>query len=715
MRMRISKVLLLVFLVIAAAAFAQNLTQVVTQPVSSGLEILSNWRLLAVLAIIISVIFVAIGYAIGIGFEMPEMEAWARSELTQVFANVIIIIALIGIVAFIDFSTMLMVNGSGIGGLNCNAGENCLNKTVNAYLGDYLDAAEAGAMNTLENNLEASAWANRRIGLYCYVIYCAQLGLTTTIAPEYILDSDRYGIIFEYYTGLLSSLHAQSFFINEICFKVGPLILALGIVARAFFFSRKTGGLLIAIAAGMMFFFPAMYIFDWMTLDMTLTGDNGVQDQLSSCPTECGYSTPLAYYYNSSLGRNVGLTNTSAIYALFDEDESSKARELVLGNKSEATGKDGIIVYSCQINSSKSWFSSKYAISGANDTCDRTCRELPYPTGSSMCNQYSMQLACSAIPEACKVKRIVAEIDTTEQAKCPKECRMVPPMKSDCNVESDGITAGGYCLKSRFDCRVAMLSNLSWRPSIDSGLKGAEKCNTYPKDCVASLTANDSCTWVMPEFGSCDDLCAGCPEECRFLDENDLKNPEVSQCFYGYNSSYKGEYLAECKSCPSACKMNISTIDAVAPKDSTNCSSCPKTYRLLPAFQVLPSDYTTDTSVYNCSLTSCPKEYRANVTRSACEACADVEEKYTYDPPINFDCADLCKPPDNSPSKSSGDYTKIGEEGLVGREEIKSVSKLMIPGYLLPLFNITATIVVIRALSGMLGGDLEIPGLGKIF
>jgi hypothetical protein len=65
--------------------------------------------------------------------------------------------------------------------------------------------------------------------------------------------------------------------------------------------------------------------------------------------------------------------------------------------------------------------------------------------------------------------------------------------------------------------------------------------------------------------------------------------------------------------------------------------------------------------------------------------------------------------------KDPSAYTKIDEEGLVGTSEIKNVSKLMVPAYLLPLFNIVATLIFIRTFSGMIGGDIEIPGISKIF
>jgi hypothetical protein len=58
---------------------------------------------------------------------------------------------------------------------------------------------------------------------------------------------------------------------------------------------------------------------------------------------------------------------------------------------------------------------------------------------------------------------------------------------------------------------------------------------------------------------------------------------------------------------------------------------------------------------------------------------------------------------------------QVGGEGLVGRAEIQQVSKLLVPAYVLPLFNIVATLVFIKGLSNLLGGDIDIPGISKVF
>ena len=677
--------MIVVFLILINFSLAQqNTTQIIqTTTESAQLEIIKSWQALAVFALIISTILVAIAYGIALGFEMPELKAWAGTELNQIIANAVLIAILFVAVGFIDTLTAIMVNTAAPAGMQCAVGENCLQKVSLAYLNDYIGSAEDGVRDVARNNMKASAWVGRNVGIYATsLIPLLQIGLSMPLAANYILDVDRYNIVFEYYTGLLSSLYSQKFFIEQFCFKVGPVLLAVGIVARAFFFSRKTGGLLIAIAAGMMFFFPAMYLFDWMTLDMTLSGDNAVKGEEFLCPPECQLSPPLAYY------DDVLLTDPNEVYEAFKdtEDDREIARELIMGELESAPGTNGSaegkMIYSCNF--------------GEMQNCPTACRELPYPASVPQCADPENQSACARLPAKCKIVRLVPDgTSKPEYLECPQECKIVPPLRSDCNVDD--------CLESRFDCRVAKRSDLTWRPTLDKHIEEEkrEKCEKA-KDCPASLDAYTSCVWVMPDTGSCDSLCPGCPSYCR------IKNGEVENMASDCKDGETGDLLESCKKCPDTCKLDINKIIALNPQPP-NCTACPPEKRILGTR--LPTELTTG----GCAPENCPADFKNYTPRSACEECILTPESFTYDPPINTECSELCKPENKAPMKDPSAYTKIDEEGLVGTSEIKNVSKLMVPAYLLPLFNIVATLIFIRTFSGMIGGDIEIPGISKIF
>lgn len=656
------------------------------QTESSSLELVYNWQLLAVAALIISSVIVAISYAVSIGMEMPQLKAWAGTELRQIIANAVLIVIIFVVIEFLDVMVIMMVNTSAPGGLHCDIGESCLQKVSLAYINDYVDSAETGIKDVVKNNMKASAWVGRGIGIYGTSIKVGQIGISTPLAAYYMLDVDRYHIVFEYYMGILSSLYSQKFFLSQFCFKIGPIVLAIGIVARSFFFTRKTGGLLIAVAVGVMFVFPLMYLFDWMTLDMVVQGDNAILDDPSLCPDECLISAPIAYVNDEPLYK------TDDVYATFGyaedaseevrEEEREKARQIITGELSSSTNLTGSTIFSCYYG-------------GESGGCPRGCRELPYPNSAPACAAPENQSLCAELDEICKVVRYIPGGTTEpEFEECPNECKIVPPLKSDCDVDR--------CLESRLDCRVAKRTDLDWRPTVDERVEGSERCNEYAADCPASLTAEDTCVWVIPETGPCDDLCAGCPAHCRISGGN--VDNLASDCFDGDTD----EYLEACTLCTDLCKVSAVEIAALNPV-APNCTGCPIEKRVLGSS--LPEELITG----DCSIGSCPRDYRLYPPTSACSECLFTPETYTYNPPINMECGELCKPPNNAPMKDPGDYSKVDEDGLVGKSEIKTVSKLMIPGYLLPLFNIVATLVFIRSFSGMIGGDIDIPGISKLF
>jgi hypothetical protein len=699
---------LIMLLLVVALSFAQSASeQQFTQATqSSGLEIAQNWQVLAIIGLFISIVIVAIAYMLGRGFEMPEITAWASTELVQVIVNAIIIASLMGVIAFIELTVISIAVTSNINAPGCYGAANatsCLQDVTNFYLNDYTTTASEGAVGVLKQNMDAAAMAGRRIGLYCLTIYCLQVGTTTTIAGHYVLKSDMYAIVFEYYTNLLSSLEAQKFFVKEICFKMGPVILAIGIVARAFFFTRKLGGLLMAIAIGVMFFFPGMYIFDWVTLDFALTGDKGLESEERTCPEECGLLPPLA----TLDGGGKLITNTD-VYGAFTDDATGKAtaKGIIDGSTGSASA--------TTTNSSHTGYGQLVTscYGGAWKDCPASCRELPYPTAPNCVNYTTgVQEKCAAVPDACKVKRIVQNVDPVEYDSCPASCKVVPPLAGDCRKKADG--TDGDCLASSFDCRVAHYDNLDWRPTKsfdEDNAKSVEKyvrCN-LASDCRADTNALNSCTYVIPVTGKCVDLCGGCPSECRI---DSFATTAAANLPASCIDPATNNYWLSCLSCPEGCKVRnsqLQALDAEADGNST-CGSCPVDHRLIAP--TLPLNYTTG----GCGIDQCDSDFRGVVPRNACEMCLFTEESYAYTPPVNTQCGDICRPSDNVPATDPSQFSKIGESGLVGLPEIQSVSKLLIPAYVLPLFNIVTTLVFIKGLSGFLGGDIEIPGLSKVF
>ena len=202
------RVTLAIFLLaVAAVSFAQETTEEImeTQVGETTLEILTSWQSLAIFALIISAILVGLAYMFSISFEMPELKAWAGNELAQVIANAILILLLVVAIGFLDTITSVMINASEVS--YCEVGQNCLQNVSVLYLNDFISGAEDGAKDCLKNTMEAGAWVGRSVGIYANTIWLLQLGVRTTLAANYILDVDRYTLIYEYYMGILSICH----------------------------------------------------------------------------------------------------------------------------------------------------------------------------------------------------------------------------------------------------------------------------------------------------------------------------------------------------------------------------------------------------------------------------------------------------------------------------------------------------------------------------
>lgn len=71
---------------------------------------------------------------------------------------------------------------------------------------------------------------------------------------------DAIGYIFSFMSGWIVSFLAQEFFLRMVQDALFPILLALGLILRTFFFTRRLGGLLIAVAIGLYTIYPLMYI-----------------------------------------------------------------------------------------------------------------------------------------------------------------------------------------------------------------------------------------------------------------------------------------------------------------------------------------------------------------------------------------------------------------------------------------------------------------------
>jgi len=632
---------LILFLVLFSFAVAEECPPSTAQPggcdslktpwMQQACGLLTTWQTAIVLALIISTVIVSLAYMFGSGFEMPDLKAWAQTEVSQIIATAIICAAFVAVLAFVEFVVGYLVSESRVPGLSCAWGS-CLNATASFYFEDYSSTMKESALAALKESVENVRTISSRYNVYCsdliFPIPCLQFGMSLPNwgTGEAVLNSERAALVFEYYQNLLSSIEAQKFFVTKVAPSIGPILLAFGIFGRSFFFTRRLGGLLIAVAIGIMVVLPLMYMFDWLAMQITLYGDASFSGFGADCPSECQKEVPVAYMEVG--GQLVQFNNTEELTnfifnSLQDSNPCSPdqnmntAIEIAVNLSSGVLDKyavGGRSISSCE-------YEASHLAGFSIEPCPVQCRQLPYPYWSGECANYSKQSSCSMLTEKCKLIRFVENVDVSQSESCPAKCKIIPPLKNNCfGSLLCGPLFESCCLLSRADCRVYYYDGSpAWEEKVRE--LQSKKADNAIKDAIKKCKLADNCTRpALPPSGSALDI---------------AKNT----CVYIYPE---------------------------------------------------PND-------------------------PDCTGCIFTEKAYLYNPPIRPDdeCKALCTPRPSGKQKTGEDIPLL-VEGNIGPVILTNVSKLLVPVYLLPIFNFLVVVMFIRSFSKFLGGDIEIPGLAKV-
>jgi hypothetical protein len=221
----------------------------------------SNWQSVAVAAAVLSLLFAALAYALSRFFRTRSLELWAKDEIYQALAS-----------AFIVGAAVIIITA--ISSFSCSISGKCVGSQ------DHVDAA-INIMGNMTSNvtkqLEHIFYLSMRVGMITKMgkFYDFTIGPDLACIAGYCLTA--FGFNFYWWAGgsmiadsidytfsillpIISSFIAQMYMLMFIKEALFPTLLAMGIILRTFFFSRKVGGLLIAIALALYTVYPLMYI-----------------------------------------------------------------------------------------------------------------------------------------------------------------------------------------------------------------------------------------------------------------------------------------------------------------------------------------------------------------------------------------------------------------------------------------------------------------------
>ncbi len=679
-------------------------------------SIVGSWQLYAIMIMVLMVGVVALAYAIATAFSLPDLKAWADVELGEIFASALILIFLIAIITFIDVAVRGLVAPAFPDA--CEGSSFCAASIAEAYLDSYVEAADSLYKDIMVKNIEKAREATRGETIGAQDLIYGYLTVRFRAHPEEMVIVEMYDQLLQNTGAIIAALVGQGFVLKFLTLRLAPLAVFLGIILRSFFLTRKLGGLLLAFGLGFLIVYPLMYALAWFTLDATIYGGQKAQaGPVSPCPEVC---MPFSKVVEYTAGRPTGEIEQDELYS---------------------------ILYSECIDS------LEYDETGRSLDCMSDCTSSYTPACRQRCADYCTAHGAEPPPEIG---------GTAEEIAAWEECTLPCEERENCDASEEEREA--YCrdrvcpvvLDPEEHCeaeareRLLGLANgtITVGECPGTGCRSFGYCEYtecgfpvpyHKRECLLYQGSPNICNTRPfepedPAYSQFDESeLYGCPEECRTLAPMKSVSEETGVCYnyycketrtraeleemcderYGYLTCIQEPFWSNfvdeniCKEyeakCPSQC-MWITTSGKTDPSCPETCNEFyPENPQLL-----WDEERNQDTCVYII-----PDVVFENP--ELCSECAFVAEKgLTMKPQMILECADLCGAPTNvmlaeDPATMTN---KVG--GMVGPSELISVSKLMVPAYVLPLFSLAVTLMFITSLSPMLGGDIDIPGMLKL-
>jgi hypothetical protein len=214
-----------------------------------------SWQSFALVGVLISAFFVALAYMAAYLLGNQMLLLWAKNEFFQVMVSAFIIGTLIVLLSATQQSIATEITASGV----VCSGDNCHILLASRYLQVmYEDAATMSksliTVNTILIHLS-------RLGLVGELTVPPYFGSTVRLLAGLSMLSETLTTALDIQIKAMMLMKAQQVFLEYVQLGLYPVLLVMGIVLRTFFFTRKIGGLLIAIAIGIYLFYPLVYVF----------------------------------------------------------------------------------------------------------------------------------------------------------------------------------------------------------------------------------------------------------------------------------------------------------------------------------------------------------------------------------------------------------------------------------------------------------------------
>ena len=238
---------------------------------------------IAAAAAAIGASMMAIGWMAASFLQDERLKAWTKTELLKVGFSIVLVIAALAFFstgatekALFELTKFPAYMGDDMWGANhllvCGSGEARL-PPCHVMLGiDYFDTIYKTARNLNRENFvvysNIAMLVNSNINFRGWIDPWTSSGVNPFIALS--IPSDTMGIAFDLIIKTMMVTRFMEFVLDLSSAIIFPTFLLLGIILRMFFFSRKLGGIMVAIALALYLVLPAYFaMMDYVFFKMT--------------------------------------------------------------------------------------------------------------------------------------------------------------------------------------------------------------------------------------------------------------------------------------------------------------------------------------------------------------------------------------------------------------------------------------------------------------
>ena len=756
--MRMSNLLLALMLVCAAVAVEGGVEDILAgqQESDSFLgTIAKDWQMYTVLVMMLMVGVVALAYVMANAFSLPDLKAWADVELGEIFASALLLIFIMGIMLLIDVFIAGTIGPSFPKSCDADRGGFCAANIAADYLTSYETTMLKLHKTIITKSIDTAraATAGSTVGIqdliYAYLTFRFRVGAQEMVTVE------MYDQLIQNLGAIMGAVYAQSFLLDLLSLKLAPIAIFTGLIMRSFFLTRKLGGLLLAFGLGFIIIYPMCYALAWFTLDAAIYGAKTASNgPVMPCPEVCKQSNKIVDYISG--------TPMEADPAEVKEDIYNECIQ-----QQEASGRDE----NGRLNSCMEECRNGMDEEGSNPVCLANCIEDIDDTGRRIsCMDLCVadytnlcQRRCDAFCESIGHVKPLGEMESPESRADWEECALPCYERDNCFLTNEQKVS--YCQEHachvltgfdgdkeaycrRMECRPPIgftgdketycenscppldceITSAQIFADLGAGMDDAERVDIGTEHHIYGKCPIDPCGFPIPFHQKGCILYTERPNVCnvRYFDDTDpaytfVDPSELTGCNescrtlapikncnnYKFVRNEDGEYENMPK-CPSQCMW----ITASGITDETCPDACDEFYPPYHGYDT--PQYLWDNKLANDTCVYIIPDVVFERPED-CSGCIFVAEKgLTMEPQIIMDCTALCGAATQAVMAEDPATMTNNIKGMIGPTELVGVSKLMIPAYVLPFFCLAVTLMFVMALSPMLGGDIDIPGMMRM-